>query len=981
MQNILLTALIYVILGCVFLFYSRQELSLFEKKHFGYILFPCIIGFILRLILAFTEPGYATDMQCWRAWASRLITVTPPHFYTDAYFCDYPPGYLWFLLPLGWISKFAMSPAIQTMLFKLPAILADVFCGCLLYRTSLRRGVSMRMSSAFLFLYLLNPAIFVNSAVWGQVDSIFTLFLCLAFLFLSEEKYPKSAVMLAVAVAFKPQALLVSPIFLAVALSKCRERGFVRLLIKTIGAGVLTFAIIIFPYGMLKSPLFIFKLYIGTLSSYPYASLNAFNLFTLLGANGVSQSLKFAGLTYGTWGTVGMLFSIVISLYLFLRGKDKSRFFYAAALLLFGVFTFGVKMHERYLFPALVLFFAAYLYRRDKRILTLGIMMSVLHFINVAYLYALSLTGTYYAMPPDAVASIVSLLTVLSCLYAYGLGFSLYAPLPSIKPLSGKAEKCITKRDGFVMCIVTVLYAALAFYNLGNIVAPITHGKRVNVADLGSVQYVDTMSIYKGIGNCTIDVELSTDGITWSAPLSLEGSACFKWKNYPIGENTRFIRLTIPKLADCVYEAAFWDENRTRIALQSDSALFDEQLHAEHDITYQNSTYFDEIYHARTAYEHIEYIPHYETTHPPLGKLIIGLGIRIFGMNPFGWRFMGTLFGVLMLPLMYIFAKRLFKHTFFATAAMLFFAFDFMHFSQTRIATIDSYGVFFILLSYYFMYRFYSDANTLPMRLVHLYLCLSGIAFGLAIASKWIGFYTGIGLCILFFMALYRRIRKKNVKELLICGFCILYFIAIPFIIYYISYIPIHIADGAKSFWDNFWRYQTHMFSYHANLTERHPYESAWYTWPFMIRPIWYYGQKELAADGLVSSIVGMGNPLLWWTGFIAILYCLLYRIKKKTPAFITIGYLSQFVPWIFISRACFIYHYFASVPFLILALVYALKCLCLTYKGGKRFTIYLLILCGVLFFAFYPVLSGMACPRSYMFSCLKWFDSWTLGY
>lgn len=81
--------------------------------------------------------------------------------------------------------------------------------------------------------------------------------------------------------------------------------------------------------------------------------------------------------------------------------------------------------------------------------------------------------------------------------------------------------------------------------------------------------------------------------------------------------------------------------------------LTDEQNTVPLYPSYMNSTYFDEIYHARTAYEHILGLEPYENTHPTLGKLIISVGIRIFGMNPFGWRFMGTLFGVLMLPALY----------------------------------------------------------------------------------------------------------------------------------------------------------------------------------------------------------------------------------------------------------------------------------------------------------------------------------------
>ena len=46
----------------------------------------------------------------------------------------------------------------------------------------------------------------------------------------------------------------------------------------------------------------------------------------------------------------------------------------------------------------------------------------------------------------------------------------------------------------------------------------------------------------------------------------------------------------------------------------------------------------------------------YENTHPPLGKVIMAVGVLIFGMCPFGWRFLGTLFGVLMVPIIYNFS-------------------------------------------------------------------------------------------------------------------------------------------------------------------------------------------------------------------------------------------------------------------------------------------------------------------------------------
>ena len=49
-------------------------------------------------------------------------------------------------------------------------------------------------------------------------------------------------------------------------------------------------------------------------------------------------------------------------------------------------------------------------------------------------------------------------------------------------------------------------------------------------------------------------------------------------------------------------------------------------------ISFRNSTYFDEIYHARTAYEFLHGLPTYETTHPPLGKVILRVAPYTLGV-------------------------------------------------------------------------------------------------------------------------------------------------------------------------------------------------------------------------------------------------------------------------------------------------------------------------------------------------------------
>ena len=243
-------------------------------------------------------------------------------------------------------------------------------------------------------------------------------------------------------------------------------------------------------------------------------------------------------------------------------------------------------------------------------------------------------------------------------------------------------------------------------------------------------------------------------------------------------------------------ELALLDAQGERIAVReitgpaSAAALCDEADTVPASSTYFNSSYFDEIYHARTAYEHLRGVYPYEVSHPPLGKVILSLGIRLFGMTPFGWRCMGALFGVAMLPLMWDLLRRMFRDDRVALCGTALLAFDFMHLTQTRIATIDSFATLFILLMYLFLCRYFTEG-----RLRHLAAC--GIAFGVGAATKWTCLYAGAGLGVLW--ALHwvfqgvqahrdgdgRRYVRRLVSNI---GFCLVFFVLVPGMIYYASY-------------------------------------------------------------------------------------------------------------------------------------------------------------------------------------------------
>lgn len=566
----------------------------------------------------------------------------------------------------------------------------------------------------------------------------------------------------------------------------------------------------------------------------------------------------------------------------------------------------------------------------------------------------------------------------------------------------------VTAGDVKIMLVITVIYAAVAFWGIGDINAPRSFynfdGKDFNLTIiLNESQPVNKMQYYSGLHTGDYSLRYSEDGVKWSEPKTLPQSydKLFSWRyiDFDSGAKMKYIQIWAKELPLEMGEIGLLNDRNKLIPssnIQYSNAkaamLFDEQSTVPQSATYMNSMYFDEIYHGRTAYENIKNVYPYEISHPPLGKLIISLGIRLFGMTPFGWRFMGVLFGILMLPLMYVFIKNLFGKSVVATCGTLLFAFDFMHFVQTRIATIDTYGVFFILAMFLFMYRYVTQDYEAPFKEGLLPLLLSGLCFGIGAASKWTVIYGAAGLALLWLLRQILRARhyaekgKSDEFTLYIMKtvlFSILFFVIVPVIIYVLSYIPYGTASGMtiskgmlwnKDFYKIIIENQKFMFGYHSKLVATHPYSSPWYSWLLDIRPILYY--LEYLPNGNKSAFGAFGNPVLWWGGLIALVYTVKQFVMTRDfkALFIVVGYLAQLLPWVFISRVVFIYHYFPSTIFLVLSTCYAFNGM---YKRGKGyFELAMLSYTGVsilLFVAFYPVLTGGLAPQWYTTNFLQW--------
>jgi len=615
---------------------------------------------------------------------------------------------------------------------------------------------------------------------------------------------------------------------------------------------------------------------------------------------------------------------------------------------------------------------------------------------------------------------LLPLLTLVAVFIFYGYYWSVLAPrrnsldwiverenrgllsFPSkIHPMTGK--------DTLPLLMLTAIYAVTAFWNLGSFTNPQTFQ---TFTDSTVIEFtleheitLTKVAYYTGLSTGSYTLEYSTDGMVWDKLPKLEQpyADLFKWmsvepENGPV--QARMIRLTASSSTLELGELAFYgktdDGNLTGLlTVSADGAprLLDEQEFVPEESTFENSTYFDEIYHARTAYEHIRGIYPYEVSHPPLGKLLIGLGIRAFGMTPFGWRCVGASFGVFMLPLLYMFIKNLFGKTALALCGTVLFAFDFMHLTQTRLATIDTYAVFFILAMYFFFYRWLTLPADAQFRRGMLPLFLSGLCFGIGVACKWTVLYGGAGLAVLYFIHLFLNRRARHsiegappfapwaVKTIM---FSTLAFVLIPAVIYCLAYLPYAKANGDTSLhnllavvWDN----QKFMFSYHKGVTAEHPYSSRWWQWLLDIRPILYY-RSEVTSDGLRAAFAAFNNPVVSWTGLLAVVAAAIRSVRNRCglALFLLVGYLAQLLPWLPISRPTFAYHYFPATVFLVLAICYLMNGMIDKAPGRWKLPVYGLTgLATGLYVMFYPFLAGTIVPTWYTTWALKWLPSWPL--
>ena len=998
---------------------------------------------LLRCLFAYFYKGFLTDTACFSGWSERVYLEGFANFYSPDSFSDYPPGYMYILYLLGAImANFHMgylsNPSL--LLLKLPAIFCDMAAGGLVYRIA-KKFVSQKVALFLAAAYLFNPAVFINSSIWGQVDAVLTLVVLLLCNLLTEGKTIPAYFVFALGILLKPQVLVFTPLLLYgiyehVFASNFQWKKFFMNLFSGLAA-IMGMLLLCIPFGLDK----VINQYSSTLGFYPYISVNAYNFWALFGLNWSSQEKSFLFFTYKEFGTIVIVVLTLLSAFLFLRKqKSKERYYITGSFLIITMFLFSVRMHERYLFPGILLLLITYITSQKKNYLYCYLFLSVSHFCNVWHVLYHYDPHNYSATATPILT--ISFLMVAGCTYYYitiirdlkgkvatstlfsspqkfspkasSLAQTLLRPK---EPVASRKSMPFKPIDWIAMLGITLFYACITFYELGNTTAPQTelsvpYNTYIDIRSANN-EPISRLNWYL-LNEQDIDfsLEVKTDSnAEWTYIQDFTMKSVFSWGYLELPYAVDTIRITNKTEDAVVGEIVIQSADQTVLPVHNATnyaPLYDEADTFPEEINHLSGCYFDEIYYTRTVYEFLHELPTYENTHPPFGKVLMSWAVSLLGTTPFGFRFAGALFGVLMLPFMYLLGRNITGNRGLGAFVCFLFAFDFMHFTQTRLTTIDVFITFFVIVMYYFMERYiHLSFYDTDLKKTWIPLGACGIAFGFGVASKWTGAYAGAGLALIFFTQLFLRYReycyakltpkgstngishkqiiskfKGNTQKTIL--FCMIFFVAIPFTIYLLSYIPF--VDAYRpGLLERMLKNQETMFSYHSALEATHPYSSTWAQWPTMKRPIFYYSNH--LDENMRQGISSFGNPLVWWAGIPAFFYTLYIAVRKKekTAGFLCVAYLAQYLPWTLVSRCTFIYHYFPSVPFVALMIGFCFLKLKEQTKGKLSPTIFYSLVIAyaifafTLFIMFYPVLSGQPVNVNYVVQFLRWLDGWVL--
>ncbi len=347
-----------------------HPLGLSEEKNNRVLHSYIILTITANFLLLFLK-GYSQDLGYWQDWVRQLSTTG-----YDGFNGNYPPFYIHWLYIVGQFYNAVEIPLEHNNYLKFLTQLPVAAFHCLLIilvHSQLQRFHSSRHFVHIILLFTaINPAILVNGPVWGQVDLIPATLAFGALLLTTYQRYVYLAIpVFALSLLTKFQMIAFAPVF-GFLFFRNIEKNILGIFIAVlVGAVVFMPSILAGHFWQSFS-----QAYIDTLGQYPMTTFNAANIWILLTGNVAPDSIILFGVTADsalatifTAKYFGMLLFSLTALAVFFQSihfliKNGSRIsdrqllsqaFFSATICALAFFALLPAMHERYLFPAVVM--------------------------------------------------------------------------------------------------------------------------------------------------------------------------------------------------------------------------------------------------------------------------------------------------------------------------------------------------------------------------------------------------------------------------------------------------------------------------------------------------------------------------------------------------------------------------------------------------------------------------------------------------
>ncbi|MGH3665603.1 MAG: dolichyl-phosphate-mannose--protein mannosyltransferase, partial [Egibacteraceae bacterium] len=437
-----------------------------------------------------------------------------------------------------------------------------------------------------------------------------------------------------------------------------------------------------------------------------------------------------------------------------------------------------------------------------------------------------------------------------------------------------------------------------------------------------------------------------------------------------------------------------------------------------YNLGYPERIYFDETYYATQAQEYLTRgVEKDFAVHPPLGKWLIATGVAATTYDAFGWRLASAVAGTLLVGMTYLLGLRLFRRRGVAALAAFLLAVDGLALTMSRIAMLDIFLALFVALGVWLLLldrdatwagRAELDPDRPLPRRPHRWRWLAGVAFGLALATKWSAVLAiaGAGLFVLASEMVWRRQLTGSAwtNWFRIYASGLLTLLVVPLVTYVASYAGwfAHFPDTrpgreqcaeqpcdatAPQVVSAWFSEQRDIAEFHTDLEAEHTYRSNPFGWLVLYRPVAYYYESctddKLAKgtcvteQGNVEEILGLGNPAVWWAALLAYPFLGWLAVTRRDwTALVPLGFLLvQYLPWLLAPRPNFLFYLMPATPFVCLALAQA------AWRGSRHpflrwLPAALAILAVSAFVFWYPVWSGIELPTE-VWRRRMWFPSW----